>query len=262
MKNDALVTTDNSGNPIVGGLFENQISLEENGIIFNGNDYRDGFLAKYDSNNGNLIWAKQLNCSAGWLELTKIQVNSNDNVIVVVYLQEDNGGTLDLNPDPIDEELINTSDEIGFILCLDSFGDYLWSKSIFYEGDNFDWETRVDNFKILNQDNMLFTIYAGMDPPSSIDEAPPVNFGLNYIIDLSYASTVTGDPNAYEGYILIKTDIDTGEIKSNEINNKTIYEAYRKNDKLMTNKKTLVGKEGFQIIQIDEINDDDEFVIY
>ena len=65
-----------------------------------------------------------------------------------------------------------------------------------------------------------------------------------------------------QGIELIKTDIDTGEIKSNEINSKTIYEAYRKNDKIMTNKKTLVGKEGFQIIQIDEINNDDEFVIY
>ena len=51
-------------------------------------------------------------------------------------------------------------------------------------------------------------------------------------------------------------------IKSNQINSKTIYEAYRKNDKLLSNKKTLVGKDGFQIIQIDETVGNDEFVIY
>ena len=61
---------------------------------------------------------------------------------------------------------------------------------------------------------------------------------------------------------MIRTDIDTGEIKSNQINSKTIYEAYRKNDKLLSNKKTLVGKDGFQIIQIDETVGNDEFVIY
>ena len=65
-----------------------------------------------------------------------------------------------------------------------------------------------------------------------------------------------------QGIELIRTDIDTGEIKSNQINSKTIYEAYRKNDKLLSNKKTLVGKDGFQIIQIDETVGSDEFVIY
>ena len=65
-----------------------------------------------------------------------------------------------------------------------------------------------------------------------------------------------------QGIELIRTDIDTGEIKSNQINSKTIYEAYRKNDKLLSNKKTLVGKDGFQIIQIDETVGNDEFVIY
>jgi len=114
--------------------------------------------------------------------------------------------------------------------------------------------------------DIIVGVYAGFDQPSSLGKtetgssvAVPIfrEFISNYYKDKRNLPF-----KIPQGVELIKTDIDTGEIKSNEINNKTIYEAYRKNDKLMTNKKTLVGKEGFQIIQIDEINDDDEFVIY
>ena len=114
--------------------------------------------------------------------------------------------------------------------------------------------------------DIIVGVYAGFDLPSSLGKtetgssvAVPIfkEFISNYYKDKRNLPF-----KIPQGIELIKTDIDTGEIKSNEINSKTIYEAYRKDDKLMTNKKTLVGKEGFQIIQIEEINNDDEFVIY
>tara|TARA_X000000368_G_C23058158_1_gene725134 strand:- start:4090 stop:6495 length:2406 start_codon:yes stop_codon:yes gene_type:complete len=114
--------------------------------------------------------------------------------------------------------------------------------------------------------DIIVGVYAGFDKPSSLGKtetgssvAVPIfkEFISNYYLDKR--SMPFKIPQGVE---LIRTDIDTGEIKSNEINNKTIYEAYRKNDKLLSNKKTLVGKDGFQIIQIDEIINGDEFVIY
>ena len=67
-----------------------------------------------------------------------------------------------------------------------------------------------------------------------------------------YCSLIPGA--RFMGFIIL--------VDLNQINSKTIYEAYRKNDKLLSNKKTLVGKDGFQIIQIDETVGSDEFVIY
>ena len=113
---------------------------------------------------------------------------------------------------------------------------------------------------------IIVGVYAGFDKPSSLGKtetgssvAVPIfkEFISNY-----YLNKRNIPFKIPQGIELIRTDIDTGEIKSNQINSKTIYEAYRKNDKLLTNKKTLVGKDGFQIIQVDEIGDSDEFVIY
>ena len=114
--------------------------------------------------------------------------------------------------------------------------------------------------------DIIVGVYAGFDKPSSLGKtetgssvAVPIfkEFISNYYLDKRNIPF-----KIPQGIELIRTDIDTGEIKSNQINSKTIYEAYRKNDKLLSNKKTLVGKDGFQIIQIDEIVDSDEFVIY
>ena len=114
--------------------------------------------------------------------------------------------------------------------------------------------------------DIIVGVYAGFDKPSSLGKtetgssvAVPIfkEFISNYYLDKRNIPF-----KIPQGIELIRTDIDTGEIKSNQINSKTIYEAYRKNDKLLSNKKTLVGKDGFQIIQIDETVGNDEFVIY
>ena len=63
------------------------------------------------------------------------------------------------------------------------------------------------------------------------------------------------------GVELIKIDYDTGQISNKIKENKTIYEAFGNNDTLSNLKETLVGTEGFQIIEIED-NEEHEFLIY
>ena len=64
----------------------------------------------------------------------------------------------------------------------------------------------------------------------------------------------------YVGIELIKIDLDTGKIISNNDSN-TIYEAFGKSDKITPYGETLIGLEGFRSIQVDEINDD-TYLVY
>ena len=60
---------------------------------------------------------------------------------------------------------------------------------------------------------------------------------------------------------MIKIDYDTGQISNKIKDAKTIYEAFGKNDNLSNSKETLVGSEGFQIIEIED-SEENEFLIY
>ena len=113
--------------------------------------------------------------------------------------------------------------------------------------------------------DLIIGVYAGFDRPSTLGAretgssvAVPIfkDFVNDYYIDKT--SLPFKIPQGIE---LIKTDLETGEIKTSQIDNKTIYEAYRKDDKLISSNKTLIGKEGFQLIEIEETHED-EFVIY
>jgi len=63
------------------------------------------------------------------------------------------------------------------------------------------------------------------------------------------------------GIELIKIDYDTGQISNKVKDTKTIYEAFGKSDKLSTLKETLVGSEGFKIIEM-ENSEEHEFLVY
>ena len=113
--------------------------------------------------------------------------------------------------------------------------------------------------------NLIIGVYAGFDKPSTLGAretgssvAVPI---FKEFINTYYIDKTSLPFKIPQGIELIKTDLETGEIKTNQIDNKTIYEAYRKDDKLISSNKTLIGKEGFQEIEIEEIQDD-EFVIY
>ena len=55
-----------------------------------------------------------------------------------------------------------------------------------------------------------------------------------------------------KGIELIRIDYDTGKVKKNFNNTNSVYEAFSKSDNLAVGDQTLVGSQGFQIIQIEE----------
>ncbi len=113
--------------------------------------------------------------------------------------------------------------------------------------------------------DIIVGIYTGFDIPESLGKretgssiAVPIfkNFIKNYYENKKSLPFII--PSGVE---LIKINYDTGQI-SNKINEeKTIYEAFGKSDKLLHLNKTLVGTEGFQVIVVEE-NEQNEFLIY
>jgi hypothetical protein len=79
------ITTDSSGNVLVGGSFAGNIDIDGDGnndFTSNGSD--DGYAAKFDSN-GNLVWAKQIGGSSNDRAYS-ITTDSSGNVLVGVFL--------------------------------------------------------------------------------------------------------------------------------------------------------------------------------
>ena len=113
--------------------------------------------------------------------------------------------------------------------------------------------------------DIIVGVYTGFDIPESLGKretgssvAVPIfkNFIKNY-----YESKKVLPFIIPAGVELIKIDYDTGQISNKIKNTKTIYEAFGKNDNLSNFKETLVGSEGFQIIEIED-SEENEFLIY
>ena len=113
--------------------------------------------------------------------------------------------------------------------------------------------------------DIIVGVYTGFDIPESLGKretgssiAVPIfkNFISNY-----YESNTSLPFIIPAGVELIKIDYDTGQISNKIKDAKTIYEAFGNNDNLSNLEETLVGSEGFQIIEI-EGNEENEFLIY
>ncbi len=113
--------------------------------------------------------------------------------------------------------------------------------------------------------DIIVGVYTGFDIPESLGKretgssvAVPIfkNFISKY-----YESKKALPFIIPAGVELIKIDYDTGQISNKIKDAKTIYEAFGNNDKLSNLKETLVGKEGFQIIEIEDTQEN-EFLIY
>ena len=113
--------------------------------------------------------------------------------------------------------------------------------------------------------DVIVGVYTGYDIPKSLGKretgssvAAPIfkNFIENYYEDKKALPFIIP-----AGVELIKIDYDTGQISNKIEDTKTIYEAFGKNDNLSNSKETLVGSEGFQIIEIDG-SEENEFLIY
>ena len=113
--------------------------------------------------------------------------------------------------------------------------------------------------------DLIIGVYAGFDNPKTLGKretgssvAVPIfkDFLTNY-----YKKKKALPFKIPKGVELIQVNVDTGEVSYDTSDVKTIYEAFRKSDKLILDNKTLIGSEGFQIIQIEE-ESEDEIVIY
>ena len=113
--------------------------------------------------------------------------------------------------------------------------------------------------------DLIIGVYAGFDNPRTLGKretgssvAVPIfkDFLTSY-----YKGKKALPFKIPKGVELIQVNMDTGEVSFEAGKDKTIYEAFRKSDKLLLDKKTLIGSEGFQIIQIEE-ELEDEIVIY
>ena len=112
--------------------------------------------------------------------------------------------------------------------------------------------------------DLIIGIYAGFDTPLSLGKketgssvAVPI---FKNIIEQYLKFNNSLPFRVPKGIELIKIDLDTGKIISNNDSN-TIYEAFGKSDKITPYGETLIGLEGFRSIQVDEINDD-TYLVY
>jgi penicillin-binding protein 1A len=112
--------------------------------------------------------------------------------------------------------------------------------------------------------DLIIGIYAGFDTPLSLGKketgssvAVPI---FKNIIEQYLKFNNSLPFRVPKGIELIKVDLDTGKIISNNDSN-TIYEAFGKSDKITPYGETLIGLEGFRSIQVDEINDD-TYLVY
>tara|TARA_B100001769_G_C22027565_1_gene552175 strand:+ start:10 stop:825 length:816 start_codon:yes stop_codon:yes gene_type:complete len=113
--------------------------------------------------------------------------------------------------------------------------------------------------------DLIIGVYAGFDNPRTLGKretgssvAVPIfkDFLTRYYIEKKALPF-----KIPKGVELIQVNVDSGEVSFEAGSDKTIYEAFRKSDKLILDNKTLIGSEGFQIIQIEE-ELEDEIVIY
>jgi hypothetical protein len=138
MADGELVATDMSGNLIVAGSYSGTIDFDPGPGIYNlstptfsssasSDIFHSYFLQKLDGN-GNLIWAKSLNCFGKRLELTQIDFDQSSQAVIGGRFH----GTMDFDPGN-GVYIIQSSVNDGnlkdlFIEKLDVNGSFLWAR--------------------------------------------------------------------------------------------------------------------------------------
>ena len=112
---------------------------------------------------------------------------------------------------------------------------------------------------------LIVGVYTGFDNPESLGKretgssvAVPIfkEFMSKYYEEKPILPFTI--PNGIE---LIRIDYDTGKVSKNMNNTNSVFEAFTKSDNLAAGDETLIGSQGFQIIQIED-GDSEEYLIY
>ncbi|MFZ5650189.1 MAG: SBBP repeat-containing protein [Bacillota bacterium] len=113
------IAVDGSGNCYVAGFFEQTASF--NAVSAGG---KDAFLAKYNSGNGELVWAKSLGGSGNdQVAPGGMALDGKGNI----YLTGDFSGVADFDPGSDRADLTSKGQGDIFVAKYDSSGNYLWA---------------------------------------------------------------------------------------------------------------------------------------
>jgi hypothetical protein len=121
------VTVDSDLNLIVCGGFNGSIDFDPGPgtNILTSNNGSDGYACKLNSN-GDFIWVAQFLSSNGSYSNKSVKTDEYDNVILGGHFRD----TLDSDPAIGVMNLISDGSKDGFVIKLNSFGQYVWAKRI------------------------------------------------------------------------------------------------------------------------------------
>ncbi len=121
------VAVDSSGNVYTTGYFQRTVDFDPGAgttnLTVNGNTANDVFVSKLDSS-GDLLWVRSVGGTSNDLAQS-VAVDSSGNVYTTGYFY----GTTDFDPGAGTAELTSSGGPNGFVLKLDSSGNYLWAKT-------------------------------------------------------------------------------------------------------------------------------------
>ncbi len=132
------ITTDNSGNIISSGIFNNTIDFDPNSGVdqHSSNGSSDIFVQKLDSN-GNFIWAVTFGGDSFEYNYG-VTTDTNENIYVTGAFQQ----TVDFGNG---SDIITSQGELDvFIIKLNSNGDLLWVKTLGGSGTEISEEVKID----------------------------------------------------------------------------------------------------------------------
>jgi gliding motility-associated-like protein len=150
------IVTDSKGNIYSTGSFGGTVDFDPSTnssiltAIPTSTDFTNSFILKLDKNK-NFKWVKQI--ASIWADGGRsIILDKNENIIITGLAT---GSQIDLNPDPVDQYLINnsTSNPGSYIIKLDSDGNFIFGN--YYPGAYAD-ESTLDN-----DDNIITTGVSG-----------------------------------------------------------------------------------------------------
>jgi hypothetical protein len=141
---------DASGNYYATGSFQDTVDFDPGAGIYNliTDENPDIFISKLDAA-GNFVWAKSIQ-SNGWDRGNSIAVDANGEIVIIGFYN----GSADFDPGVASFSLTPSggSGQDGFILKLNTQGNFIWAKSI---GGN--TNENIDHLVTDNLGNIYFT---------------------------------------------------------------------------------------------------------